>query len=69
MRLLLTGLSSKQVVLAYCAARNTFKAREYWSNVDALDNVVSASLQNELHLRIRRTLEQAADWFLRILIS
>ncbi|PIE46120.1 MAG: hypothetical protein CSA44_00975 [Gammaproteobacteria bacterium] len=60
-----TGQSSEQVVLAYCAARNTFKAREYWNNVDALDNVVSASLQNELHLRIRRTLEQAADWFLR----
>lgn len=59
-----TGQSSEQIVLAYCAARNTFNARHYWNSVDKLDNVVSASLQNDLHLRIRRTLEQAANWFL-----
>lgn len=59
-----TGQSSEQIVLAYCAARNIFDARHYWNSVDALDNQVAADLQNDLHLRIRRTLEQAALWFL-----
>lgn len=59
-----TGQSSEQIVLAYCAARNLFNARHYWSSVDALDNKVAADLQNELQLRIRRTLEQASLWFL-----
>lgn len=59
-----TGQSSEQIIMAYCAARNIFKARHYWNSVDALDNQVPADLQNQLHLRIRHTLEQAANWFL-----
>ncbi len=59
-----TGQSSEQIVLAYCVVRNIFGARQYWSSIDKLDNQVSADLQNKLHLRLRRTLEQAALWFL-----
>lgn len=59
-----TGQTSEQIIMAYCAARNIFNARHYWNSVDALDNQVPADLQNQLHLRIRHTLEQAANWFL-----
>jgi len=59
-----TGQSSEQIVRAYCVARNIFKARTYWNRVDGLDNKVNADLQNDLHLRIRHTLEQSVNWFL-----
>ncbi len=59
-----TGQSTDQIVLAYCAARSIFNARDYWSRIDALDNVIDANLQNDLHLRIRSVLETASNWFL-----
>ncbi|MBS9777121.1 MAG: NAD-glutamate dehydrogenase [Gammaproteobacteria bacterium] len=59
-----TGQSTEQIVLAYCAARNIFKAREYWSSIDALDNIIDADLQNNLHRRMRSALETASNWFL-----
>lgn len=59
-----TGQSTAQIVLAYCAARNIFSARHYWDSIDALDNVVDANLQNDLHRRVRNVLERASNWFL-----
>ncbi|MPV86104.1 NAD-glutamate dehydrogenase [Ostreibacterium oceani] len=59
-----SGQSAKQIVLAYCAARNIFGARELWDSIDALDNVVSADLQNDLHLRVRKALELGSNWLL-----
>ncbi|MGY0399548.1 MAG: NAD-glutamate dehydrogenase [Ostreibacterium sp.] len=59
-----TGQDTPQIVLAYCAARNIFNARYYWNGVDELDNIIDASKQNDLHLRIRKVLEKASSWFL-----
>ncbi len=59
-----TGQSSAQIVLAYCASRDILGARHYWNSIDALDNVVAADLQNDLHIRVRRTLDKFSNWFL-----
>lgn len=59
-----TGLDSNYIVLAYCAARHILGARDYWQQIDALDNRIAADLQNTLHLQVRATLEQFAMWFL-----
>ncbi len=59
-----TGQSSAQIVSAYCASRDILGARKYWDSIDALDNVVAADLQNNLHIRVRRTLDKFSNWFL-----
>ncbi len=59
-----SGQTTPQIVLAYCTARNIFAARHYWESIDALDNIVAADVQNDLHRRVRKLLEQASKWFL-----
>ena len=53
-----TGASSATVAKAYTVAREVVKARQFWQQVEAIDNVVPASLQTEAMLEMWRLLRQ-----------
>ena len=54
-----TGADSATMAKAYTVAREIFRARDYWSAVEALDNQVPAALQTEAVLEMWNLLRQA----------
>ena len=44
------------------SARDVFDATTTWAEIDALDLVVPAAVQNEMFLAVRRLVERAARW-------
>ncbi len=53
-----TGADSATVAKAYTVAREIFKAREFWGEVEALDNRVAATRQTEAVLEMWNLLRQ-----------
>ena len=53
-----TGANSATVAKAYTVAREIFKAREFWGEVEALDNQVPARRQTEVVLEMWNLLRQ-----------
>ncbi len=53
-----TGANSATVAKAYTVAREIFKAREFWGEVEALDNKVPATRQTEVVLEMWNLLRQ-----------
>ncbi len=60
-----TGARVSDIARAYTAARDVFDVRALWEEIEALDNVASAELQNKMVLASIRLIEHATRWFLR----
>ena len=54
-----TGADSATLAKAYTVAREIFRAREFWAEIEALDNRVPAALQTEAMLEMWNLLRQA----------
>ncbi len=61
-----TGASPGEVARAYTIAREVFKARDFWSKIEALDNKVDSDLQSAAMLAMWRLLRQATRWLLNL---
>lgn len=59
-----TGAPLCDAVRAYAVVRESFGLRALWDGVDALDNVVPASVQLQLLEAINALVQQTARWFL-----
>ena len=59
-----TGAKPAAVAKAFTIAREVFNAREFWAEVEALDNKVSAKLQTDAMLAMWNLLRQATRWVL-----
>jgi glutamate dehydrogenase len=60
-----TGLSLPVLARAHVAARDVFDAGATWAEIDALDLLVPAAVQDEMFLLVRRLVERAARWLVR----
>jgi len=60
-----TGASASEVVRCYILARDVFGLLPLWQAIDALDNQVPASIQNEMTIEVGRLVVRATLWFLR----
>ncbi len=54
-----TGADSATMAKAYTVAREIFRARDFWAEIESLDNRVSATLQTEALLEMWNLLRQA----------
>jgi len=61
-----TGATPGEVARAYTIAREVFRAREFWSSLEALDNKVASELQTAAMLAMWRLLRQASRWMLNL---
>jgi glutamate dehydrogenase len=59
-----TGAEPAQIARAYSAAREIFRMREVWEQIEALDNRVPAKLQYEAAFQTSRLLRHATYWLL-----
>jgi len=60
-----TGQPANAIARAYAITRETFRFRELWSAIEALDNKVEAKVQTGMLIEINRLAEPATSWFLR----
>ncbi|HEX2581053.1 MAG TPA: NAD-glutamate dehydrogenase [Dongiaceae bacterium] len=60
-----TSLDASAIARAYVIARMTFRLRDLWSGIEALDAKVSADAQTQMLLDIQYLLDQATIWHLR----
>ncbi len=60
-----SGADPAQVVRAYVVAREVYGLEEYVSAVEALDNVVTTTIQTDLYLEFRRLIDRAARWLVQ----
>jgi glutamate dehydrogenase len=60
-----TGQTPSAIARAYAITRETFRFRELWSAIEALDNKVDAKIQTDMLIEINRLAEPATSWFLR----
>jgi glutamate dehydrogenase len=61
-----TGATPGEVARAYTIAREVFRAREFWTKIEALDNKVDSELQTTAMLAMWRLLRQATRWLLNL---
>ncbi|MGE4659400.1 MAG: NAD-glutamate dehydrogenase, partial [Arenicellales bacterium] len=61
----LTGAHPAETARAYAAAREIFRLRELWQDIEGLDNAVVSRIQKELMHETRILLQQAVLWLLR----
>ncbi|HIJ61238.1 MAG TPA: NAD-glutamate dehydrogenase [Rhodospirillaceae bacterium] len=59
-----TGSSPADVARAYLVARDGFQLREVWSAIEALDNLVPASVQTSMLIESNRLVERGIGWVL-----
>jgi glutamate dehydrogenase len=60
-----TGASTGQVARAYTVAREAFRMRTRWAEIEALDNQVPAALQYAMNHETSRLLRRGSYWLLR----
>ncbi|MEM9594357.1 MAG: NAD-glutamate dehydrogenase [Acidobacteriota bacterium] len=60
-----TGRRAGDVARAYTAARDIFDLRSLWDEIEALDNQVASSLQNEMMLASVTLIGEVTRWLLR----
>jgi glutamate dehydrogenase len=60
-----TGASAPQLARAYAVAREVFAMRDFWADVEALDNRIEAGTQLSMLIEGRRLMERAARWLVR----
>jgi glutamate dehydrogenase len=61
-----TGATPGEVARAYTIAREVFRAREFWSKVEALDDTADSNLQTTAMLAMWRLLRQTTRWLLNL---
>ncbi len=59
-----TGATAAEVARAFTIAREIFRARDFWSRIEALDNKVESTLQISATLVMWNLLRQATRWVL-----
>jgi len=59
-----TGASAAEVARAYTIAREIFRARDFWSRIEALDNKAACKSQVSAMLAMWNLLRQATRWLL-----
>ena len=59
-----TGATAAEVARAFTIAREIFRARDFWSRIEALDNKVASDLQISATLVMWNLLRQATRWLL-----
>ncbi|NNM62086.1 MAG: NAD-glutamate dehydrogenase [Steroidobacteraceae bacterium] len=59
-----TGAPAAAVARAYTIAREVFRAREVWDQIESLDNRVAASVQYDAFERTTRVLRHMSYWLL-----
>jgi glutamate dehydrogenase len=59
------GAGPAQIARAYTVAREVFAMRDFWEQVEALDNVGDARTQIAMLLEGRRLVERASRWLVR----
>jgi glutamate dehydrogenase len=62
-----TGHAPAQVARAYIVARDAFRLREVWREIEALDGTVPAAAQTAMLIEANRLVERATLWVLRSL--
>jgi glutamate dehydrogenase len=60
-----TGASASALARAYAVAREVFSMRDFWAEVEALDNQIEAGTQVSMLIEGRRLVERAARWLVR----
>ena len=60
-----TGASPSQLARAYAVAREVFEMREFWGDVEALDNQIEAGTQLAMLIEGRRLVERSTRWLVR----
>jgi glutamate dehydrogenase len=60
-----TGTDVAGLARAYAVARDVFDMREFWDNVEALDNQIEAGTQLAMLNEGRRLVERATRWLVR----
>ena len=60
-----TGAAPADIARASIVARDVFRVRALWDDVEALDGQVAADVQYEMLLASRRMVERSARWLLR----
>jgi glutamate dehydrogenase len=62
-----TGAAAPALARAYAVAREVFAMRDFWTEVEALDNQVEAGIQLSMLTAGRRLVERATRWLVRSL--
>jgi glutamate dehydrogenase len=60
-----TGAPAAEIARAYAVARDIFRMRPQWAEIEALDNRVDANVQTSMLLEGRRLIERGSRWLLR----
>ncbi len=60
-----TGASISLLARAYAVAREVFEMRDFWHEVEGLDNKVAAETQLEILIDGRRLVERSTRWLVR----
>ena len=60
-----TGLPAGDIAQSYIATRDAFGLRQLWAEIEALDGVVSATLQSQLFVNLNQFIEHSCRWFLQ----
>ena len=60
-----SGARASDISRAYAVAREVFRMREQWGQIEALDNQVEAEVQLRMLLEGRRLIERGTRWLLR----
>jgi glutamate dehydrogenase len=61
-----TGSSPEAVARAYTIVKEVFRARDFWTRIEALDNKVSSELQTSALLAMWDLLRQGTRWLLSL---
>ena len=60
-----TGIPLALLARAHIVARDVYDAVAIWAEIDALDLVCPAAIQDEMFLTVRRLVERSARWLVR----
>jgi glutamate dehydrogenase len=60
-----TGVAVPQLARAFAVAREVFEMREFWGDVEALDNRIEASTQASMLIDGRKLVERSTRWLVR----
>ena len=60
-----TGRGASDIARAFIIMRDAFDLRTVWSEIEALDNKLPASVQTDMMISVARLLERAILWLLR----
>ncbi|MER2519153.1 MAG: NAD-glutamate dehydrogenase [Bdellovibrionales bacterium] len=61
-----TGQDAVAVARAYLLSRESFRLRDVWQEIDALDNKVSVAAQMRMHRMVQQTLRNVTQRFLNL---